>query len=208
DVVREREKMNILPVVKMVDTCAGEFEARTPYYYVVYDDECDVATDTRRNRSNKQKVVILGSGPNRIGQGIEFDYCCVHAAMALPDRGYKPIRSTSNQEPVSTASNFPDRLYFEPVAYEHVMAIVAKEKPLGVIFQFGGQTPLKLLHRLAQAGVPVLGTDVEAVDKAEDRERCQELMLGLGIKHPPGAFASTGRETLRGAAPNRHPRLR
>jgi carbamoyl-phosphate synthase large subunit len=200
DVVREREKMDILPVVKMVDTCAGEFEARTPYYYVVYDDECDIATDTRRNRSTKQKVVILGSGPNRIGQGIEFDYCCVHAAMALRDMGYESIMVNCNPETVSTDFDVSDRLYFEPVAYEHVMAIVAKEKPLGVIFQFGGQTPLKLLHRLAQAGVPVLGTGVEAVDRAEDRERAQELMLGLGIKHPPCAFASTREETVRQAS--------
>ena len=207
DVVHEREKMNILPVVKMVDTCAGEFEARTPYYYVVYDDECDVATDTRRHRSGKQKVVILGSGPNRIGQGIEFDYCCVHAAMALRDMGYESIMVNCNPETVSTDFDISDRLYFEPVAYEHVMAIVAKEKPLGVIFQFGGQTPLKLLHRLAQAGVPVLGTGVEAVDRAEDRERCQELMLGLGIKHPPCAFASTREETVRVAAQIGYPVL-
>jgi carbamoyl-phosphate synthase large subunit len=200
-------KMDVLPVVKMVDTCAGEFEARTPYYYVVYDDECDVANDTRRNRSGKQKVVILGSGPNRIGQGIEFDYCCVHAAMALRDMGYESIMVNCNPETVSTDFDVSDRLYFEPVAYEHVMAIVAKEKPLGVIFQFGGQTPLKLLHRLAQAGVPVLGTGVEAVDRAEDRERCQELMLGLGIKHPPCAFASTREETVRVATQIGYPVL-
>jgi carbamoyl-phosphate synthase large subunit len=206
DVVREREKLNILPVVKMVDTCAGEFEARTPYYYVVYDDECDVATDTRR-RTAKQKVVILGSGPNRIGQGIEFDYCCVHAAMALRDMGYESIMVNCNPETVSTDFDVSDRLYFEPVAYEHVMAIVAKEKPLGVIFQFGGQTPLKLLHRLARAGVPVLGTGVEAVDRAEDRERCQDLMLGLGIKHPPCAFASTREDTVRAASQLGYPVL-
>ena len=207
DVVRAREGMDILPVVKMVDTCAGEFEARTPYYYVVYDDECDVTTDTRRNRSGKQKVVILGSGPNRIGQGIEFDYCCVHAAMALRDMGYESIMVNCNPETVSTDFDISDRLYFEPVAYEHVMAIVAKEKPLGVIFQFGGQTPLKLLHRLAQAGVPVLGTGVEAVDRAEDRERAEELMKGLGIKHPPCAFASTREETVRVASQLGYPVL-
>jgi carbamoyl-phosphate synthase large subunit len=207
EVVREREAMGILPVVKMVDTCAGEFEARTPYYYVVYDEECDLASDARRHRSLKQKVVILGSGPNRIGQGIEFDYCCVHAAMALREMGYESIMVNCNPETVSTDFDISDRLYFEPVSYEHVMAIVAKEKPLGVIFQFGGQTPLKLLHRLARAGVPVLGTGVEAVDRAEDRERCQELMLDLGIKHPPCAFASTREETVRAASQLGYPVL-
>jgi carbamoyl-phosphate synthase large subunit len=199
-VISAREAAGILPVVKMVDTCAGEFEARTPYYYVVYDDECDVSGDARRPRAGKAKVVILGSGPNRIGQGIEFDYCCVHAAMALRDLGYESIMVNCNPETVSTDFDVSDRLYFEPVAYEHVMAIVAKEKPLGVVFQFGGQTPLKLVHRLAQAGVPVLGTGVEAIDRAEDRERCQELLHGLGIKHPPCAFASTREDTIRQAS--------
>ena len=199
DVIRVREAMEIFPVVKMVDTCAGEFEARTPYYYIVYDDECDVESDVRRARGTKSKVVILGSGPNRIGQGIEFDYCCVHAAMALRDAGYESIMVNCNPETVSTDFDISDRLYFEPVAYEHVMAIVRKEKPLGVIFQFGGQTPLKLLHRLAQAGVNVLGTGVEAVDRAEDRERCHDLMKSLGIKHPPCAFASTRETAIREA---------
>jgi carbamoylphosphate synthase large subunit len=199
DVIRVREAMGVFPVVKMVDTCAGEFEARTPYYYVVYDDECDVETDSRRARGAKPKVVILGSGPNRIGQGIEFDYCCVHAAMALREAGYESIMVNCNPETVSTDFDVSDRLYFEPVAYEHVMAIVAKEKPLGVIFQFGGQTPLKLLHRLAQSGVHVLGTGVEAVDRAEDRERCHDLMKSLSIKHPPCAFASTREAAVREA---------
>jgi len=131
----------------------------------------------------------------------------VHAAMALRDMGYESIMVNCNPETVSTDFDISDCLYFEPVAYEHVMAIVAKEKPLGVIFQFGGQTPLKLLHRLAQAGVPVLGTGVEAVDRAEDRERCQELMLGLGIKHPPCAFASTREETVRVAGQLGYPVL-
>ncbi|HEX5131263.1 MAG TPA: carbamoyl-phosphate synthase large subunit [Candidatus Krumholzibacteria bacterium] len=198
-VTAAREAMDIHPVVKMVDTCAGEFEARTPYYYIVYDDECDVASDTRRAQSGKDKVVILGSGPNRIGQGIEFDYCCVHAAMALRDMGYESIMVNCNPETVSTDFDISDRLYFEPVAYEHVMAIVRKERPVGVIFQFGGQTPLKLLHRLAAAGVPVLGTGVEAVDQAEDRERCHTLMNDLGILHPPCAFASTRDAAVREA---------
>jgi carbamoyl-phosphate synthase large subunit len=191
DVSAAREGMDIHPVVKMVDTCAGEFEARTPYYYVAYDDECDVATDTRPPAQPRRKVIILGSGPNRIGQGIEFDYCCVHAAMALRDMGCESIMVNCNPETVSTDFDISDRLYFEPVAYEHVMAIVRKEKPDGVVVQFGGQTPLKLLHRLATAGVTVLGTGVEAVDRAEDRERCQKLLSGLGILHPPCAFAST-----------------
>ncbi len=200
DVIREREAVDLFPVVKMVDTCAGEFEARTPYYYVVYDDECDVETDTRRARGGTRgKVIILGSGPNRIGQGIEFDYCCVHAAMALHDMGYESIMVNCNPETVSTDFDISDRLYFEPVSYEHVMAIVRKERPLGVIFQFGGQTPLKLLHRLASSGVNVLGTGVEAVDRAEDRERCQDLMSSLGIMHPPCAFASTREDTIRQA---------
>jgi len=207
EVVRVREGLDIHPVVKMVDTCAGEFEARTPYYYVVYDDECDVESDPRRSRGARQKVVILGSGPNRIGQGIEFDYCCVHAAMALRDMGYETIMVNCNPETVSTDFDVSDRLYFEPVAYEHVMAIVRKERPLGVIFQFGGQTPLKLLHRLAAAGVPVLGTGVEAVDRAEDRERCHELMKSLGIKHPPCAFASTREATIREAGKLGYPVL-
>jgi carbamoyl-phosphate synthase large subunit len=207
EVVRVREGLDIHPVVKMVDTCAGEFEARTPYYYVVYDDECDVESDPRRSRGARQKVVILGSGPNRIGQGIEFDYCCVHAAMALRDMGYETIMVNCNPETVSTDFDVSDRLYFEPVAYEHVMAIVRKERPIGVIFQFGGQTPLKLLHRLAQAGVPVLGTGVEAVDRAEDRERCHDLMKSLGIKHPPCAFASTREATIREAGKIGYPVL-
>jgi carbamoyl-phosphate synthase large subunit len=197
-VTEVREGQDIHPVVKMVDTCAGEFEARTPYYYVVYDDECDVDTDTRR-RTTKPKVVILGSGPNRIGQGIEFDYCCVHAAMALRDMGLESIMVNCNPETVSTDFDISDRLYFEPVAYEHVMAIVRKENPVGVIFQFGGQTPLKLLHRLAAAGVKVLGTGVEAVDQAEDRERCHALMKELGILHPPCAFASSREEAMQQA---------
>jgi carbamoyl-phosphate synthase large subunit len=210
DVTSAREGMDIHPVVKMVDTCAGEFEARTPYYYIVYDDECDVEGDTRRARSGpdaRRKVVILGSGPNRIGQGIEFDYCCVHAAMAVREMGCESIMVNCNPETVSTDFDISDRLYFEPVAYEHVMAIVRKEKPTGVIFQFGGQTPLKLLHRLAAAGVNVLGTGVEAVDQAEDRERCHELMNDLGIMHPPCAFTSSREGAVREAARIGYPLL-
>src|SRR5712672_1869794 len=196
-----RRKLGLHPVYKRVDTCAAEFATSTAYLYSTYEEECEA------NPSSRRKIMILGGGPNRIGQGIEFDYCCVHAAMALRDMGYESIMVNCNPETVSTDFDISDRLYFEPVAYEHVMAIVAKEKPLGVIFQFGGQTPLKLLHRLAQAGVPVLGTGVEAVDRAEDRERAQELMLGLGIKHPPCAFASTREETVRQASQLGYPVL-
>jgi len=190
-----RELAGVHPVVKMVDTCAGEFEARTPYYYVCYDDECEISATPTESRLAR-RVMILGSGPNRIGQGIEFDYCCVHAAMALREAGVECIMVNCNPETVSTDFDISDRLYFEPIEFEHVMAIVAKEKPDGVIFQFGGQTPLKLLHRLASAGVHVLGTGVDAVDRAEDRERCSELLRSLGILHPECAFARTADEAL------------
>jgi carbamoyl-phosphate synthase large subunit len=200
DIAALRAEYGIHPAVKMVDTCAGEFEAETPYYYVTYDEECEVA-DNRRSRGGaradaRRKVVILGSGPNRIGQGIEFDYCCVHAAMALREMGVESIMVNCNPETVSTDFDVSDRLYFEPVSYEHVMAIVDKEKPDGVICQFGGQTPLKIIHRLHQRGVRVLGTGVESIDRAEDRERCSELLKSLGVLHPMCAFA-TSRESAR-----------
>ena len=183
-----REMHGIRPVVKMVDTCAGEFEAATPYYYVVYDDECEAPAP---DPDGRRKVMILGSGPNRIGQGIEFDYCCVHAAMALKDIGVESIMVNCNPETVSTDFDVSDRLYFEPISFEHVMAIVEKERPDGVICQFGGQTPLKLVHRLHERGVKVLGTSVESIDRAEDRERCSRLLSDLGILHPECAFASS-----------------
>jgi carbamoyl-phosphate synthase large subunit len=205
DVSDERERLGVVPVVKMVDTCAGEFEARTPYYYVVYDEECEASQ--LRGDDDRRKVVILGSGPNRIGQGIEFDYCCVHAAMELHEMGVESIMVNCNPETVSTDFDISDRLYFEPISYEHVMAIVDKERPEGVIFQFGGQTPLKLLHRLHQSGVNVLGTGVEAVDHAEDRERCSELLEGMGILHPACAFASTREDALRVASELGYPVL-
>jgi carbamoyl-phosphate synthase large subunit len=205
EVTAARERLGVRPVVKMVDTCAGEFEARTPYYYVVYDDECEAHEN--RPRSRKRKVVILGSGPNRIGQGIEFDYCCVHAAMALGEMGVETIMVNCNPETVSTDFDVSDRLYFEPVSYEHVMAIVDKEKPEGVIFQFGGQTPLKLLHRLHAAGVGVLGTGVESVDRAEDRERCSKLLESLDVMHPACAFASNREDAVRVASELGYPVL-
>jgi carbamoyl-phosphate synthase large subunit len=185
-----REMHGIHPTVKMVDTCAGEFEAATPYYYVVYDDECEVSGGVAA-AGTKRKVMILGSGPNRIGQGIEFDYCCVHAALALREMGVESIMVNCNPETVSTDFDVSDRLYFEPISYEHVMAIVDKERPDGVICQFGGQTPLKLIHRLYERGVAVLGTSVESIDRAEDRERCSQLLMELDIAHPACAFASS-----------------
>jgi carbamoyl-phosphate synthase large subunit len=195
-----REMHGIKPTVKMVDTCAGEFEATTPYYYVVYDDECEldkagvagIQTGTTESSARRRKVMILGSGPNRIGQGIEFDYCCVHAALALREMGVESIMVNCNPETVSTDFDVSDRLYFEPISYEHVMAIIEKERPDGVICQFGGQTPLKLIHRLYERGVEVLGTSVESIDRAEDRERCSRLLSELGIAHPECAFASSG----------------
>lgn len=188
DVARLRKEHGITPTVKMVDTCAGEFEAETPYYYISYEDVCEARTTDNR------KVVILGSGPNRIGQGIEFDYCCVHAVMALRDMGIESIMINCNPETVSTDYDISDRLYFEPVSYEHVLAVIEKEEPDGVIFQFGGQTPLKLLHRLHEKGVTVLGTSVESVDIAEDRKRCSLLLEQLGIRQTPSTFAATAEE--------------
>jgi len=203
-----REMHGIKPTVKMVDTCAGEFEAATPYYYVVYDDECEAkvvrgAGDTTggtETSARKRKVMILGSGPNRIGQGIEFDYCCVHAAMALREMGVESIMVNCNPETVSTDFDVSDRLYFEPISHEHVMAIVEKEQPDGVICQFGGQTPLKIIHRLHERGVKVLGTSVEAIDRAEDRERCSRLLSDLEIAHPRCAFASSSESAREEAA--------
>jgi carbamoyl-phosphate synthase large subunit len=188
DVANLRNEYDIRPVVKMVDTCAGEFEAATPYYYLAYDAACEART------SNNRKVMILGSGPNRIGQGIEFDYCCVHAAMELREMGIETIMVNCNPETVSTDFDVSERLYFEPITFEHVMAIIDKEKPEGVVVQFGGQTPLKLLHRLHNAGVKIIGTDVESVDRAEDRERCSELLDELGIMQPASTFATTMEE--------------
>ena len=179
-----RDGHGVRPAVKMVDTCAGEFAAATPYFYLTYGEKCEMKP------SAGKKVVILGSGPNRIGQGIEFDYCCVHAAEELRALGFETIMVNCNPETVSTDFDVSDRLYFEPVTFEHVMAVVEKEDPDGVVVQFGGQTPLKLLRRLHNAGVKIVGTDVEAVDRAEDRKRCSELLGKLGIRQPVSAFAS------------------
>ncbi len=187
--VRElRRAHDVRPVFKRVDTCGAEFEAHTPYLYSTYEDECEARPSQRR------KVVILGSGPNRIGQGIEFDYCCVHAALALREAGFETIMVNCNPETVSTDYDTSDRLYFEPVTLEDVLSIVERERPEGVIVQFGGQTPLRLALPLAEAGVHILGTSPDAIDRAEDRERFDEALETLDLKRPPGAVARSARE--------------
>ena len=189
DAVRAlRKKLSVVPVFKRVDTCAAEFEAHTPYLYSTYEDECEAAPTDRR------KIMILGGGPNRIGQGIEFDYCCVHAVFALRDAGFETIMVNCNPETVSTDYDTSDRLYFEPLTLEDVLAIVDREKPEGVIVQFGGQTPLKLAVPLERAGVPILGTPPDAIDRAEDRERFDDLLETLGLQRPAGAVARSAEE--------------
>ncbi|MDD3713466.1 MAG: carbamoyl-phosphate synthase large subunit [Atribacterota bacterium] len=173
-----RLKNNIKAVYKQVDTCAAEFEAETPYYYSTYEEECEA------NPSSRKKVIILGAGPNRIGQGIEFDYCCVHATWGLRDLGYETIMVNSNPETVSTDYDTSDKLYFEPVFLEDVLNIIVKEKPIGVIVQLGGQTPLNLARDLEKAGVPILGTSPESIDIAEDRDRFKILVDRLGLIQP------------------------
>lgn len=174
-----RKRMGIVPVYKMVDTCAAEFEAETPYYYSCYDDEDEV------RQSEKKKVIILGSGPNRIGQGIEFDYCCVHAVKALKEEGYEVIMVNCNPETVSTDFDISDKLYFEPLTFEDVMNIIEREKPEGVIVQLGGQTPLNLAIPLEKQGVKILGTTPDDIDRAEDRKRFTEVLEKLKIPQPP-----------------------
>jgi carbamoyl-phosphate synthase large subunit len=184
--VREhRWGLGIRPAYKMVDTCAGEFPSNTPYLYSSYDEESEAP------RSGRKSVVILGSGPNRIGQGVEFDYCCVRAAMALREAGYETIMVNSNPETVSTDYDTSDKLYFEPLTFEHVLEIVEREQPVGVIVQLGGQTPLKLVKPLEAAGVPILGTSPEAIDIAEDRKRFDKLARELGVTQPPNGTATS-----------------
>jgi len=178
-----RRKLGVQATFKMVDTCAAEFAAFTPYLYSTYERECEANPTTRR------KVVILGSGPNRIGQGIEFDYCCVHAAFALKELGVEAIMVNCNPETVSTDYDTSDRLYFEPLALEDVLNIVEREQPEGVIVQFGGQTPLKLAVPLQRLGVPIWGTSSEAIDRAEDRERFRQLLMQLGLNQAPSGTA-------------------
>ena len=186
-----RHRLGIRPVYKRVDTCAAEFETRTAYLYSTYDEECEAQPTDRK------KVMVLGGGPNRIGQGIEFDYCCVHAALALREDGYETIMVNCNPETVSTDYDTSDRLYFEPVTLEDVLEIVDKEKPFGVIVQYGGQTPLKLALDLERAGVPIIGTSPDSIDIAEDRERFQKLLHELGLKQPPNRTARTEEAALR-----------
>jgi carbamoyl-phosphate synthase large subunit len=183
EVRKKRKTFGIERVFKTVDTCAAEFEAFTPYHYSTFESECEVV------RTPKKKVMIIGGGPNRIGQGIEFDYCCVHASFALKEDGYETIMVNSNPETVSTDYDTSDKLYFEPLTLEHVLAICEKENPDGVIVQFGGQTPLKLAKGLEAAGVPIIGTSPESIDIAEDRERFGLLVDRLGIKQPPNGIA-------------------
>jgi carbamoyl-phosphate synthase large subunit len=188
---KARMNSDIKPVYKVVDTCGAEFEAYTPYLYSTYEDENESVV------SQKKKVIILGSGPNRIGQGIEFDYCCVHASFALREEGYESIMLNSNPETVSTDYDTSDKLYFEPITYEDVMNIIELEKPNGVIVQFGGQTPLKLAKKLEAAGVQVLGTSPESIDIAEDRKRFRELLERLGLKQPTSLTATSVEEAIR-----------
>ncbi len=194
DVRARRAAGGIRPVYKTVDTCAAEFEAHTPYLYSTYEDECEA------NPTDRKKIMILGGGPNRIGQGIEFDYCCVHACFALQEAGYESIMVNCNPETVSTDYDTADRLYFEPLTLEDVLEIVRTERPTGVIVQFGGQTPLKLAKALEAEGVPIIGTPPDAIDRAEDRERFRHVLEKLELKQPPSATAMVVEEAERIAA--------
>ncbi len=190
----KRRALGIRPVYKRVDTCAAEFATKTAYMYSTYEEECEAQTTANK------KIMVLGGGPNRIGQGIEFDYCCVHAALALREDGYETIMVNCNPETVSTDYDTSDRLYFEPLTLEDVLEIVDKEKPLGVIVQYGGQTPLKLARDLEANGVPIIGTTPDMIDAAEDRERFQKLLHAIGLKQPPNTTARTEQEALTRAA--------
>ena len=193
DVRARRHGFGIRPVYKRVDTCGAEFATQTAYLYSTYEEECEAAPTDRR------KVIVLGGGPNRIGQGIEFDYCCVHAAMALREDGFETIMINCNPETVSTDYDTSDRLYFEPLTLEDVLEIVHVEKPFGVIVQYGGQTPLKLARDLEKNGVPIIGTSPDMIDMAEDRERFQQLLHRLKLKQPPNRTARTEEEAMRAA---------
>jgi carbamoyl-phosphate synthase large subunit len=187
----KRHALGIRPVYKRVDTCAAEFATRTAYLYSTYEDECEAEP------TSKKKIIVLGGGPNRIGQGIEFDYCCVHAALALREDGFETIMVNCNPETVSTDYDTSDRLYFEPLTLEDVLEIVDKEKPFGVIVQYGGQTPLKLARDLAAAGVPIIGTSADMIDMAEDRERFQKLLQRIKLRQPPNRTARSAPQALK-----------
>ncbi|MEG2900747.1 MAG: carbamoyl-phosphate synthase large subunit [Massilia sp.] len=190
EVRARRHALNIRPVYKRVDTCAAEFSTDTAYMYSTYDEECE------SNPTDKKKIMVLGGGPNRIGQGIEFDYCCVHAALAMREDGYETIMVNCNPETVSTDYDTSDRLYFESLTLEDVLEIVELEKPVGVIVQYGGQTPLKLALDLEANGVPIIGTSPDMIDAAEDRERFQQLLQELGLRQPPNRTARTEADAL------------
>ena len=190
---RRRRALGVRPTYHAVDTCAAEFAALTPYYYAAFESEDELAVDDR------ESIVVLGSGPNRIGQGIEFDYCCVHAAETARELGYASVMVNCNPETVSTDHGVSDRLYLEPVTIDSVLDICAAERPKGVVAQLGGQTPLRLARTLAEAGVPVLGTSPDAIDLAEDRGRFGALLSDLGLEAPPWAVARTGEEAIAAA---------
>ena len=190
EIRKRRISENILPAFKRVDTCAGEFATETAYMYSTYDGFCE------SNPTANKKVIVLGSGPNRIGQGIEFDYCCVHASMALQEEGYESIMINCNPETVSTDYDTSNRLYFEPITEEKVLDIIELEKPVGVIIQFGGQTPLKLAEALHDKGVKILGTDIDAIDRSEDRKRFQELINLMSLKQPTNTTVKNLDEAL------------
>lgn len=194
EVRKLRHQLNVRPVYKRVDTCAAEFSTDTAYMYSTYEEECE------SHPTDKKKIIVLGGGPNRIGQGIEFDYCCVHAALALREDGYETIMVNCNPETVSTDYDTSDRLYFEPLTLEDVLEIVHIEKPVGTIVQYGGQTPLKLARALEANGVPIIGTSPESIDVAEDRERFQKLLTKLGLRQPPNRTARTEGEAIALAA--------
>jgi carbamoyl-phosphate synthase large subunit len=194
EVRKRRHEMGIRPVFKRVDTCAAEFATDTAYLYSTYEQECEAEP------SDREKIVVLGGGPNRIGQGIEFDYCCVHAALAMREEGFETIMINCNPETVSTDFDTSDRLYFEPLTLEDVLEVVAKENPRGVIVHYGGQTPLKLARALESAGVPIIGTSPDAIDRAEDRERFQRAIDRLGLRQPPNRTARNLEDGLRLAA--------
>ncbi|WP_349572804.1 carbamoyl-phosphate synthase large subunit [Azotobacter salinestris] len=185
-----RQKLKVQPVYKRVDTCAAEFATDTAYMYSTYEEECEA------NPSSRDKIMVIGGGPNRIGQGIEFDYCCVHAALAMREDGYETIMVNCNPETVSTDYDTSDRLYFEPVTLEDVLEIVRVEQPKGVIVQYGGQTPLKICRALEEAGVPIIGTSPDAIDRAEDRERFQHMVERLNLRQPPNATARSEDEAI------------
>ncbi len=187
----QRRKLGVVPVYKRVDTCGAEFATSTAYLYSTYEEECEA------DPTDRKKIMILGGGPNRIGQGIEFDYCCVHASLALREAGYETIMVNCNPETVSTDYDTSDRLYFEPLTLEDVLEVIAKEKPVGVIVQYGGQTPLKLCRALEAAGAPIIGTTPESIDVAEDRERFSQLVNRLQLRQPANGTARTEEQALR-----------